>query len=213
MKKGICLLLCFILLAGLLPGGALAANGPGISGGVSASICLAGGMDKTIYSADSEIERKILQPDSQTEARYLLPEGVSYDAATNTLSLTDFSAAALPAAARRGDAERGKRGVADLAVDGKTVFALEIAHGRFGPAAVNAVDRAVIIAPCLQTRLDLRDRRAGGAALVEVGVYARRERDGQHVEGKDDRQRKQQLFPFFAQMDHLKTKKSSQRIL
>ena len=92
MKKGICLLLCFILLAGLLPGGALAANGPGISGGVSASICLAGGMDKTIYSADSEIERKILQPDSQTEARYLLPEGVSYDAATNTLSLTDFSA-------------------------------------------------------------------------------------------------------------------------
>ena len=92
MKKGICLLLCAILLACLLPAGALAANGPGIAGDTYASICLTGGMDKTIYSADSAIEQQILYPGELTEARYLLPEGVSYDAASNTLSLTDFSA-------------------------------------------------------------------------------------------------------------------------
>ena len=92
MKKGICLLLCAILLACLVPAGALAANGPGIAGDTYASICLTGGMDKTIYSADSAIEQQILYPGELTEARYLLPEGVSYDAASNTLSLTDFSA-------------------------------------------------------------------------------------------------------------------------
>ena len=92
MKKGICLLLCVILLACLTPTGALAANGPGIAGDVCASICLTGGMDKTIYSADSAIEQQILYPDEYTEARYLLPDGVSYDAVSNTLTLTDFSA-------------------------------------------------------------------------------------------------------------------------
>ena len=92
MKKGICLLLCAILLVGLMPAGALAANGPGIAGDVCASICLTGGMDKTIYSADSAIEQQILYPDEYTEARYLLPDGVSYDAVSNTLTLTDFSA-------------------------------------------------------------------------------------------------------------------------
>ena len=92
MKKGICLLLCAILLVGLMPAGALAANGPGIAGDVCASICLTGGMDKTIYSADSAIEQQILYPGELTEARYLLPDGVSYDAVSNTLTLTDFSA-------------------------------------------------------------------------------------------------------------------------
>lgn len=92
MKKGICLLLCAILLVGLMPVGALAANGPGIAGDVCASICLTGGMDKTIYSADSAIEQQILYPGELTEARYLLPDGVSYDAVSNTLTLTDFSA-------------------------------------------------------------------------------------------------------------------------
>ena len=92
MKKGICLLLCAILLVGLMPAGALAANGPGIAGDTYASICLTGGMDKTIYSADSAIEQQILYPDEYTEARYLLPDGVSYDAVSNTLTLTDFSA-------------------------------------------------------------------------------------------------------------------------
>ena len=92
MKKGICLLLCAILLVGLTPAGALAANGPGVAGSVYASICLTGGMDKTIYSADSAIEQQILYPGELTEARYLLPDGVSYDAASNTLTLTDFSA-------------------------------------------------------------------------------------------------------------------------
>ena len=92
MKKGICLLLCAILLVGLMPAGALAANGPGIAGDTYASICLTGGMDKTIYSADSAIEQQILYPGELTEARYLLPDGVSYDAVSNTLTLTDFSA-------------------------------------------------------------------------------------------------------------------------
>jgi len=91
MKKGICLLLCTILLTGLLPVGAHAAYGPGAVDGVYASICLTGGTEKTIYSADSAIEQQILHPDEYTEARYLLPEGVSYDTASNTLNLTNFS--------------------------------------------------------------------------------------------------------------------------
>ena len=43
--------------------------------------------------------------------------------------LVSLSAAFLPSSARRRDAEGGERGIADLAVDGEAVFALEIAHG------------------------------------------------------------------------------------
>ena len=78
MKKGVCLLLCLISLVCLFPAGALAANGPGAADGVYASICLTGGEEKTVYSADSTIEEKILHPDEQTEARDLLPARVRY---------------------------------------------------------------------------------------------------------------------------------------
>ena len=85
VKKGICLLLCILWLICLLPAGALAASGP------EASICLTGATEKTLFSADSAIEEQILHPNEQTEARYLLPDGVSYDAPSNTLTLSDYN--------------------------------------------------------------------------------------------------------------------------
>ena len=90
-KKGICLILCILLLTGLAPLRAAAVFGEPVDG-VWASITLTGGANKVIFSADAEIEQQILYPDEQTDAQYLLPEGVAYDALSNTLTLTDFDA-------------------------------------------------------------------------------------------------------------------------
>lgn len=90
-KKGICLILCILLLTGLAPLRAAAVSGEPQEG-VWASVALTGGANKIIFSADSEIERQILNPSDQTPAQFLLPRGVSYDASSNTLSLTDFNA-------------------------------------------------------------------------------------------------------------------------
>ncbi|MBQ3480873.1 MAG: hypothetical protein IJH48_00830, partial [Oscillospiraceae bacterium] len=90
-KKGICLILCILLLTGLAPQRAAAVFGEPVDG-VWASIALTGGANKVIFSADDEIEQQILYPDEKTDAQYLLPEGIVYDAPTNTLTLTDFDA-------------------------------------------------------------------------------------------------------------------------
>ena len=90
-KKGICLILCILLLTGLAPLRAAAVSGEPLDG-VWASVALTGGANKIIFSADSEIEQQILSPGDQTPAQFLLPEGVAYDAASNTLSLTNFNA-------------------------------------------------------------------------------------------------------------------------
>ena len=87
-KKGICLILCLLLISALVPCAA-AVTGECVDG-VWASIALTGGANKLIFSADSEAEQKILYPDEQTDAQYLPPEGMSYDPASNTLSLTDY---------------------------------------------------------------------------------------------------------------------------
>ena len=89
-KKGICLILCILLLTGLAPLRAAAVSGEPVDG-VWASIALTGGANKIIFSADSEIQRQIENPDELTPAQFLLPEGISYDAQSNTLSLTDFN--------------------------------------------------------------------------------------------------------------------------
>ena len=91
LRKGICLVLCILLLTALVPRAA-AVSGESVDG-VWASIALTGGANKVIFSADSEVEEQILHPDELTDAQYLLPEGAEYDAATNTLSLTDFDGA------------------------------------------------------------------------------------------------------------------------
>ena len=88
-KKGICLILCILLLTAFAP--LRAAVSGEQADGVWASVALTGGANKIIYSADSEIEQQILYPDEQTPAQFLLPEGVAYDAASNTLSLTNFN--------------------------------------------------------------------------------------------------------------------------
>ncbi|MBR2583219.1 MAG: hypothetical protein IKD61_07480 [Oscillospiraceae bacterium] len=90
-KKGICLILCILLLTGLAPLRAAAVSGEQVDG-VWASVALTGGANKIIFSADSEIEQQILYPAEQTAPQYLLPEGVSYDSSSNTLSLTNFNA-------------------------------------------------------------------------------------------------------------------------
>lgn len=90
-KKGICLILCILLLTGLAPLRVFAVPGESVDG-VWASVALTGGANKVVFSADSEIEQQILHPDEQTPDAYLLPEGVAYDAESNTLSLTDFRA-------------------------------------------------------------------------------------------------------------------------
>ncbi|MBR0208262.1 MAG: hypothetical protein IJQ43_05150 [Oscillospiraceae bacterium] len=90
-KKGICLILCILLLTGLAPLRAAAVTGEQVDG-VWSSIALTGGANKVIFTADSEIEQQILYPNEQTVQQYLLPEGVSYDSSSNTLSLTDFDA-------------------------------------------------------------------------------------------------------------------------
>lgn len=90
MKKGICLILCIILLTGLVPVRSSAVYGEPVDG-IWASIALTGGANKVLFSADSEIENQILYPDDTTSAQYILPEGAVYDAASNTLNLTDFN--------------------------------------------------------------------------------------------------------------------------
>lgn len=89
-KKGICLILCLLLISALVPCAA-AVTGECVDG-VWASIALTGGANKLIFSADSEAEQKILYPDEQTDPQYILLDGVAYDASSNTLSLTDFNA-------------------------------------------------------------------------------------------------------------------------
>lgn len=88
-KKGICLILCLLLLTGLAPLRAAAVCGEQVDG-VWASIALTGGANKVLFSADSEIENQILYPGEQTASQYILPPGAVYDAASNTLNLTDF---------------------------------------------------------------------------------------------------------------------------
>ncbi len=90
-RKGICLILCILLLTGLAPARAAAVCGECVDG-VWASIALTGGANKLIFSADDAVEQQILHPDEGTDARYIQPEGLAYDAASNTLSLTDFDA-------------------------------------------------------------------------------------------------------------------------
>ena len=90
-KKGICLILCLLFITGLIPVRTTAVTDECVDG-VWASIALTGGANKILFSANSEIENQILYPDAQTDAQYILPEGVAYDAASNTLSLTDFNA-------------------------------------------------------------------------------------------------------------------------
>ena len=88
-KKGICLILCLLLLTGLAPLRAAAVCGEQVDG-VWASIALTGGANKVLFSADGEIENQILYPGEQTASQYILPPGAVYDAASNTLNLTDF---------------------------------------------------------------------------------------------------------------------------
>ena len=88
-KKGICLILCLLLLTGLAPLRAAAVCGEQVDG-VWASIALTGGANKVLFSADSEIENQILYPGEGTAQQYILPPGAVYDAASNTLNLTDF---------------------------------------------------------------------------------------------------------------------------
>ena len=114
---------------------------------------------------------------------------------------------AAASAAGGGNAERGERQVADLPVGGEPVFALEPAHGRLGAAAVDPVDRAGIIAPGLQSPLDLGHGRAAGAALVQIGVRAGDERDGEHVHREEHGEREQQLSLFFAHVRSPQNKK------
>ena len=90
-KKGICLILCLILITALAPQRAAAVTAECVDG-VWASVALTGGANKIIFSADSELEQQILNPTEQTPAQLILPEGAVYDAGTNTLSLTDFNA-------------------------------------------------------------------------------------------------------------------------
>ena len=181
MKKGICLLLCAILLVGLLPAGALAAYGPGTAGDAYASICLTGGMDKTIYSADSAIEQKILYPDELTEACYLLPDGVSYDAASNTLSLTDFSApsAVLSLTMMGGDFKIRLSGSSALAAirsdsrgwGGSVTFtgdgSLDVANYSGAAITIDAGGAADFVRVEPQVRLDLT---GAGSAIDVIGT-------------------------------------------
>ena len=88
-KKGICLILCLLLLTGLAPLRAAAVCDEQVDG-VWASIALTGGANKVLFSADGEIENQILFPGEQTASQYILPPGAVYDAASNTLNLTDF---------------------------------------------------------------------------------------------------------------------------
>ena len=89
VRKGICLILCILLLSALAPRGVFAVSGECVDG-VWASIALTGGANKVIFSADSEVERQILNADDQSAPQYIPPEGMAYDAASNTLYLTDF---------------------------------------------------------------------------------------------------------------------------
>ena len=88
-KKGICLILCLLLLTGLAPLRAAAVCGEQVDG-VWSSIALTGGANKVLFSADSEIEDQILYPGEGTAQQYILPPGAVYDAASNTLNLIDF---------------------------------------------------------------------------------------------------------------------------
>ena len=88
-KKGICLILCLLLLTGLAPLRAAAVCGEQVDG-VWSSIALTGGANKVLFSADAEIEDQILHPGEGTAQQYILPLGAVYDAASNTLNLTDF---------------------------------------------------------------------------------------------------------------------------
>ena len=88
-KKGICMILCLLLLTGLAPLRAAAVCGEQVDG-VWSSIALTGGANKVLFSADSEIEDQILYPGEGTAQQYILPPGAVYDAASNTLNLIDF---------------------------------------------------------------------------------------------------------------------------
>ena len=92
LKKGISLILCLLFVFALAPQGALAVCDECVDG-VWASVALTGGANKVIFSADGEIEDRILHPNEQTDALYIPPEGMRYDASTNTLYLTDFDGA------------------------------------------------------------------------------------------------------------------------
>ena len=92
VRKGICLILCILLLSALAPRGVFAVSGESVDG-VCSSIALTGGANKVIFSADSEIEQQILNANEQTASQYIPPEGMSYDAGSNTLYLSDFEGA------------------------------------------------------------------------------------------------------------------------
>lgn len=91
VKKGICLILCILILTGAVPVRAAAVSGEPVDG-VWASIALTGGANKVLFSADNEIENQILYPDDTTPAQFIQPDGAVYDAESNTLTLTDFDA-------------------------------------------------------------------------------------------------------------------------
>ena len=66
-KKGICLILCLLLLTGLAPLRAAAVCGEQVDG-VWASIALTGGANKVLFSADGEIENQILVDKAAAES-------------------------------------------------------------------------------------------------------------------------------------------------
>lgn len=92
LRKGICLILCILLLSSLAPHGVLAVCDECVDG-VWASIALTGGANKLLFSADSDVEQQILNANEQSAPQYIPPEGMVYDTASNTLFLTDFDGA------------------------------------------------------------------------------------------------------------------------
>jgi hypothetical protein len=80
------------------------------------------------------------------------------------------------------------RGEDYLAVRREAVFLLEPAHGLLGLAAVDAVDRAAVVAPVFEPALDLRHGRAGGAPLIQIRRGSLGQGDDEDVDGEDHRE-------------------------
>ena len=120
-----------------------------------------------------------------------LAAGLGGDQPREQVEVSALRAAAVPLGRH---AERGERQIADLPVDLQAVLLLEPAHGLLGLAAVDAVDRAAVVAPVFEPALDLRHGRAGGALFVQVGRGPLRQGDDEDVDGKDQRQREHQAL-------------------
>ena len=97
------------------------------------------------------------------------------------------------------DAQSRERLVTCLAVNGKTVCALEILDRALGAAAVYSIYGAVVIAPAFQARLYLGDSSPRRAALVQFRVRLLRKGDYQYIYGKYQCDRKNEFFMLDAQ--------------